>query len=265
MEDLHDRQLVFQVKIAKSFQNFKSKGKDNMNEGYAEARMYGLEQNYTTFQVNREKILKLEDLDKSHVYFTSSLHDLVEDSSYDRKGDFLNFLKTLKEEAAAAGASYSNASLVPPSSVQTTVSFQSLPKIDLPKFSGRFSDWENFRDVFRSVIHRRKDLSPVMKLHFLRTNLTSEVLKKIKSLPISNDNYERAWATLIEYYENQRRIVGSQISEIFSVKPMKTDSSSEIKRIYREINNPIASLTSLNRADSLRSDLMVDFAIHKLM
>ena len=77
MEDMHDRQLVLQVKIAKSFQNFKSKGKDNMNEGNAEAHLYGLEKNYTTFQVNHEKILKLEDLTKSHVYFTRGLHDLV--------------------------------------------------------------------------------------------------------------------------------------------------------------------------------------------
>ena len=45
---------------------------------------------------------------------------------------------------------------------------------------------------------------------------------------------------------------------------MKTDSSSEIKRIYRELYNPIASLTSLNRAVSLGSDLMVHFTLKQL-
>ena len=45
----------------------------------------------------------------------------------------------------------------------TNVSFQSVAKIDLSKFSGKFSDWENFRDVFHPVIHRREDLSLVMK------------------------------------------------------------------------------------------------------
>ena len=84
MEDLHDRQVALQVNIAKSFYNFKFKGKDKMDEGNAEARLFGLEKNYTTFQVNHE-ILKLEDLDKSHAYFTSGLYDLVEDSFYDRK------------------------------------------------------------------------------------------------------------------------------------------------------------------------------------
>ena len=146
----------------------------------------------------------------------------------------MNFLEGLKVNTAAVAASNSNAVTVLLSSAQTTnVSFQSLPKIDLPKFSNKYSDWENFRDVFRSIIHRREDLSTIMKLHYLRTHLTSEALEKIKFLSITNDNYERAWASLVDYYENQRRIIGSHIAEIFSVKSMKSDTSSEIKRITK--------------------------------
>ena len=45
---------------------------------------------------------------------------------------------------------------------------------------------------------------------------------------------------------------------------MKSDTSSEIKRIAREILNPIASLNSLNRATSLGSDLIVHFTLNRL-
>ena len=148
-----------------------------MNKGNAESRLTGLERNNTTFQVNHEKILKFEDLDKTHAYFSNHLYDLVEDSFYDRRGDFLNFLESLKESNASAGASISNTASVPPSTAQpTNVSFQSLPKVDLSKVSGKFSDWENIRDVFRSIIHRRDDLLPIMKLHYLRNRLTGEAL-----------------------------------------------------------------------------------------
>ena len=41
-------------------------------------------------------------------------------------------------------------------------------------------------------------------------------------------------------------------------------ASSEIKRITREIFNPIASLNSLNRAASLGSDLIVHFTLNRL-
>ena len=142
-----------------------------MNKGNAESRLFGLEKNYTTFQVNHKKILQLEDLDKTHRYFTTPLFDLVEDSFYDRRGDFLNYIESLKGNTAADAVPNANAVAVTPSSAQTSnISFQSMPKVDLPKFSGKFSDWENFRDVFRAVIHRREDLTSIMKLHFLRTN-----------------------------------------------------------------------------------------------
>ena len=54
----------------------------------AESRLSGLERNYTTFQVNHKKIFKLENLDKTHAYFSTVLYDLVEDSFYDRKESF---------------------------------------------------------------------------------------------------------------------------------------------------------------------------------
>ena len=167
MEEFHDKQISLQTKIANSFQNFKSKGKDNMTKGYAESRLAGLERHYTTFQVNPEKIMHLKELDKKHIYFTSKLCDLVEDSFCDRRGDFLDFLETFKAKGAAQDASTS-ATTLPVTAQSTNVSFQSLPKIDLPKFS----DWENFRDVFRSIIYRREDLPPIMKLHYLRIHIT---------------------------------------------------------------------------------------------
>ena len=140
--------------------------------------------------------MHLKELDKKHTYCTSKLCDLVEDSFYDRRGDFLDFLETFKTKCAAQDASTS-ATTLPITAQSTNVSFQSLPKIDLPKFSGKFSIWENFSDVFRSIIHRCEDLSPIMKLQYLRTHLTGEALEKIKSLSITNDN--------------------SHIAEIFSV------------------------------------------------
>ena len=243
MEEFLEKQMSLQAKIANSFQNFKSKGKENMKKGYVESRLTGLERNYTTFQLNHEKIMHLKELDKEHIYFTSKLYNLVEDSFYDFRGDFLDFLETYKAKGAAQAST--SAPALPVTAQPTNVSFQSLRKIDLPKFSGKFSDWENFRDVFRSIIHCREDLSPIMKLHYLRIHLTGEAFEKIKSHSITNDNYGRVWASLVDYYENQRRIVGSHIAEIFSVKSMKSDTSSEIERIAREIFNPIASLTLL--------------------
>ena len=107
MEEFHEKQMSLQAKIANSFLNFKSKLKENMTKGYAESRLTGLERNYSSFHANHEKI----ELDRKHTYFTSKLCDLVEDSFYARKGDFLDFLETFKAKSAAQVASTSATTL----------------------------------------------------------------------------------------------------------------------------------------------------------
>ena len=96
-----------------------------------------------------------------------------------------------------------------------------------------------------------------MKFYYLRTYLTGKVLDKIKGLPMTNENFDRAWTTLTEYYENNRRLVTSHLSELFSVKPMKTESSVELKRLFKETFNPLDGLNSLDRGAYKFEDFIV--------
>ncbi|KAG8239391.1 hypothetical protein J437_LFUL019059 [Ladona fulva] len=48
----------------------------------------------------------------------------------------------------------------------------SLPKIKIPQFSGAFTDWEAFRDLFKSIVHDREDISPTEKFSYLKTALS---------------------------------------------------------------------------------------------
>ncbi|XP_029165881.1 uncharacterized protein LOC114936752, partial [Nylanderia fulva] len=49
-----------------------------------------------------------------------------------------------------------------------------LPRIDLPKFNGEYSQWNHFRDLFASMINANTDLSAVEKLHYLKMSLSDE-------------------------------------------------------------------------------------------
>ena len=93
---------------------------------------------------------------------------------------------------------------------------RSLPKIDLPKFSGKHWDWENFRDVFNSIVDSRDEVYPIIKFYYLRTHLNDEALNKVKSLPITNENYDKAWNVLVDYYENKRRLAHAHLAGFFA-------------------------------------------------
>ncbi|KMQ87827.1 hypothetical protein RF55_12793 [Lasius niger] len=51
-----------------------------------------------------------------------------------------------------------------------------LPRIQLPHFSGKYADWPPFRNLFRSVIGMDTSISDVEKLHYLKASLKVELL-----------------------------------------------------------------------------------------
>lgn len=46
-----------------------------------------------------------------------------------------------------------------------------LPKISLPTFSGKYSEWTSFRDIFLSLVHNNPVLDDVQRLHYLKTQV----------------------------------------------------------------------------------------------
>ena len=111
--------------------------------------------------------------------------------------------------------------------------------------------------MFRGLIHRRDDMNAVVKFYHLRLHLADEALDLISGITISDDNYERAWNVILNYYDNKRRLVNSHMSEFFSVKSMKADTASELKRVSRETLNPIESLEALGCPVNQWDDVIV--------
>ena len=228
-----------------------------MTRGNGQARLDGLENYYSEFLENHQKFMNIQELDKEHDYFKTDLANLVDDSYFDSKGGFTDFFRELDRVEAqtrtpAVPVGNQNESLYSPS-----FSMYSFPKINLPKFSGKFSEWENFRYVFRALIHRHAEMPLVLKFSHLRTSLSGDALDQIKSISLSGENYDKAWTALLAYYENNRRLVNQYVSEIYAVKSMKSETSQELKPINREILSPIESLSSIGRTDSLSNDLIV--------
>uniref|UniRef100_A0A2H1VU76 SFRICE_031218 n=1 Tax=Spodoptera frugiperda TaxID=7108 RepID=A0A2H1VU76_SPOFR len=60
-----------------------------------------------------------------------------------------------------------------------------LPKIDLPKFSGSYHDWLEFRDTFISIIHKNEGIDKINKLHYLRASLKGSASLIIDNLDFS--------------------------------------------------------------------------------
>nr|CAI5851931.1 unnamed protein product [Callosobruchus analis] len=55
-----------------------------------------------------------------------------------------------------------------------------LPSINLPKFSGDYKNWMEFRDFFISIIHTKENIPQINKFHYLRSSLEGGAAQVIR-------------------------------------------------------------------------------------
>ncbi|XP_018396273.1 PREDICTED: uncharacterized protein LOC108774620 [Cyphomyrmex costatus] len=106
-----------------------------------------------------------------------------------------------------------------------------LPKLNLPKFSGKYDEWFPFYDSFNSIIHSNASISDIQKLQHLKSTLTGDASGVISALEISAANYQIAWDILKERYDNRRMIVHTHIKAILDLPSLTKEDSTELRRI----------------------------------
>jgi hypothetical protein len=47
-----------------------------------------------------------------------------------------------------------------------------LPRIAIPTFPGKFSEWKNFRHTFESLVDSNDAMSNILKFHYLKSSVT---------------------------------------------------------------------------------------------
>ncbi|KMQ87457.1 hypothetical protein RF55_13263 [Lasius niger] len=107
-------------------------------------------------------------------------------------------------------------------------------------------------------------LTNVERLHYLKTSLKGEAEKLVRNFTITGDNFERVWSALTEHYENKRLLVKSYCSAFTSLPRMKSETASELKRLFHSITGMVGALDSIGRPILNCSDMFVHMAVELL-
>ena len=89
-----------------------------------------------------------------------------------------------------------------------------LPHLQLPQFSGIATEWANYWSLFKVIVHDKEEIEPVVKFNFLISSLKGEPLTIVKSLPISETNYDIAIQLLTEKYSNNTRLKDTLLMQL---------------------------------------------------
>ncbi|XP_057671224.1 uncharacterized protein LOC130902951 [Diorhabda carinulata] len=216
---------------------------------------------FEDIQGNIEKLTEAADLDNQ-----LELRHKFEDEYFKQITLAKRFLR---EHEIKSSPSDSTSSSENSPEIQTNEHLQSLnnvrlPTINLPKYSGVYQNWLEFRDTFYSLIHENKSVSNIQKFHYLRASLEGEAALVIKSLEISTANYEVAWNALLDRYDNNKLLIHNHVKSLFSGESVMKESASGLRKLIDDFSKNLRALSQLNQPVSEWDRLLVFLISTKL-
>ncbi|CAH1979224.1 unnamed protein product [Acanthoscelides obtectus] len=215
--------------------------KSNPDITELECRLASVELLLDNFNKIQEKI---EDSDGNFEENFESVHSVAradfENAFYEIISKTKQFLNDHRPSLGNNAALHS-----PPQFVQPDLQAIKLPALNIPHFDGSYDQWLFFRDTFRSLIHNNDALSPIQKFHYLRLSLKGSAADTIKSLEISNQNYNVAWDLLEERFENKQLLVNNHIKALFDIPTIQREGYASLRDLVDRLQKHLRALEVL--------------------
>ncbi|XP_075977746.1 uncharacterized protein LOC142977620 [Anticarsia gemmatalis] len=220
--------------MEKGLINFKKSPKERITYNYIETRLEILEAQLKNFSAKYEGIIGECENEDLLNYFQEDIYERVFEIYLTYKVELKNALSQSKSDSS----SKDNCEAKSDSVVR-------LPKIVLPTFSGKYTEWSSFRDLFISLVHNNKRLDDVQRLHYLKTQLSGEAEQLIRHVPITESNYKKCWELLEHRFNNKKFMSTCILKRLFSQRNIVVESSSALKDLLDVTSDCLHELTNL--------------------
>ncbi|XP_043947289.2 uncharacterized protein LOC122817906 [Drosophila biarmipes] len=137
-----------------------------------------------------------------------------------------------------------------------------LPKIQIKRFSGNYTEWPSFQDIYESTIHNKQHLSNTQKFHHLKTLLVDEAANLVRHLAITDTAYNTAWERLKERYNRPRHIVNSFLEQFMSLPTTTKIDATVLRKVSDGANEIVRGLDAVNQTG--RDCWIIYLALEKL-
>ncbi|XP_053685940.1 uncharacterized protein LOC128735483 [Sabethes cyaneus] len=127
------------------------------------------------------------------------------------------------------------------SQAQQFVIHQQALRAPLPSFDGRYENWPKFKSMFQDLMRNSPD-SDAVKLFHLDKALIGSAAGIIDAKTIQDNNYQQAWQTLEQRFENKRLIIDIHIQGLMQLKKLPRKSFTELRSLIDECSRHVENL-----------------------
>ncbi|KAL3202293.1 hypothetical protein MRX96_042565 [Rhipicephalus microplus] len=92
-----------------------------------------------------------------------------------------------------------------------------LPKLELQRFSGAFTEWQSFWEQFERVVHENDTLFDFEKFLYLRSSLSRKAVLAINGIQVSGANYITATELLKERFGRRDILIQEKLTQLLEL------------------------------------------------
>jgi hypothetical protein len=150
------------------------------------------------------------------------------------------------------------------STESASISRLKLPQVNIPAFTGKYSDFNTFKEFFIAVIDKDDRLEDIQKFLYLRSYLRDEALNLVVHLPIVSSSYKGALDILDERYNNEFKIINEHIKAIINIPAIKKTNVFDIRKMLGELKQHLEALKNLKQPVEHWDTLLLSHILDKL-
>ena len=140
-----------------------------------------------------------------------------------------------------------------------------LPEIQIPYFHGLDGEWEQFKELFVSVIDSRDDLDDLKKLTYLKGYCKDKAALTFAGISITEANYRVAWDKLKKNHEDLPLVISRLVLRLINLPAMTALTATQIQLIISQVSAVIINLKAVDQQlNSISNVLIVELVVRKL-
>jgi len=147
---------------------------------------------------------------------------------------------------------------------QFVSSLPKLPKLELPKFGGKVTDWNSFCDLYNSSIHSNPTIAKVNKFSYLQSLLEGQAARAIKGLTLTGTNYDAAIAILRDRFGKAQPTIAAHMDEILKIQACTSGKTNQLRYVYDKISVHVRGLASIGVSSKQYGSMLIPIIMSKL-
>lgn len=119
-----------------------------------------------------------------------------------------------------------------------------LERISISQFTGDYAQWSEWKAMYDSLVHNVTTLSDTQKFHYLKHSVGGSAEQVLRGWQILGPNYQAAYESLVNIYENKYRIIIAHLEELTNMPKLQTETHEGLRTLVDTTNRVLRQLAS---------------------